>query len=239
MNSLIKQMANHRSIRKYETNREIPTEQLNAIIESAQRAPSWMNGQQYSIIGIKNQARKDKLAELTGNPYVADCSVFLIFVADFYRIQLASEKHGKSFGAKTEPDLLLVAATDIGLACENAILAAESFDLGTVCIGGIRRNLAEASAFLGLPEFVFPVVGLCIGYPADRPKVKPRLPKAAVYFEETYQTDTLPLLEKYDEEIIPYFKKGYTEILANAYDKPYYHGITTALKKQGYLGGNK
>ncbi|WP_239255883.1 NADPH-dependent oxidoreductase [Listeria ilorinensis] len=243
MNPIIDQINQHRSIRKYQPDKTIPEEQLDAIIRAAQSAPSWINGQQYSMIGVKEPERKEKLAALTGNPYVAECSVFLVFVADFYRVKVASKKYGKDFGAKAEADLLLVAATDVGLACQNAILAAESMDLGTVCIGGIRRELAAVSEFLELPEFVFPVVGLCLGYPAVQPPVKPRLPKEAVYFEESYKTDTWPLLEKYDEEIIPFSKRegsiGYTERIAKSYDQPYYSGITEALKKQGYLGGNR
>ncbi|EMG28653.1 nitroreductase [Listeria fleischmannii 1991] len=243
MNKVIEQMLNHRSIRQYIPGKSIPEEDLDLIIRAAKSAPSWINGQHYSIIGIKDPARKQKLAELTKNPYVAECSIFFVFVGDFYRVSLASAKHDTPFRAKSEEDLLLVAATDVGLACQNALTAAESLGYGTVCIGGIRREFTEVSEFLGLPEFVIPIVGLCIGYPDTNPKVKPRLPKEAVYFEETYQTDTLPLLEKYDTEIIPYSERegsiGYTERLAKSYAEPYYKGILEGLKKQGYLGGNR
>ncbi|WP_167630170.1 NADPH-dependent oxidoreductase [Listeria valentina] len=243
MNPVINQMINHRSIRSYKTDAPIPEEKLDQIIRAAQSAPSWINGQHYSIIGVKDKARKQKLAEYTKNPYVADCSVFLVFVGDFYRVELASEKHQKYFTTKSEEDLLLIASVDIGLACQNALTAAESLGYGTVCIGGIRRHISEVAEFLGLPEMTIPIVGLCIGVPDQDPPVKPRLPKEAVYFEEVYQSDTLPLLEAYDETIIPYSKReggmSYTERMANFYDKPYYHGITDFLRKQGFLKGSK
>ncbi|EUJ33498.1 putative FMN-containing NADPH-linked nitro/flavin reductase [Listeria floridensis FSL S10-1187] len=226
MNHVINQMLAHRSIRAYQTGQTIPEDELDLIIRAAKSAPSWINGQHYSIIGIKDAARKAKLAELTRNPYVADCSIFLVFVGDFYRVSLASELHQKSFSTKQEADLLLVAATDVGLACQNALTAAESLGYGTVCIGGIRRDIDAVSEFLELPEMVLPIVGLCIGTPASNPPVKPRLPKEASYFEETYRTDTLPLLEAYDKTIIPFSERegsvGYTERIASFYDKSYY-----------------
>ncbi|MEG7759877.1 nitroreductase family protein, partial [Listeria monocytogenes] len=76
-------------------------------------------------------------------------------------------------------DLLMVAATDIGLCMQNALTAAESLGYGTICIGGLRRNIAATAEFLNLPEFVMPVVGLCIGVPDVEAPVKPRLPKEA------------------------------------------------------------
>ncbi|WP_088810503.1 MULTISPECIES: NADPH-dependent oxidoreductase [Listeria] len=243
MNKVIEQMLSHRSIRKYIPGKSIPETDLDLIIRAAQSAPSWINGQQYSIVGVKDAARKQKLAELTKNPYVAECSIFLVFVGDFHRANLASAKYQTAFNAKSDEDLLLVAATDVGLACQNALTAAESLGYGTVCIGGIRREFTEVSEFLGLPEMVIPIVGLCVGYPDTESVIRPRLPKEAVYFEETYQTDTLPLLEKYDVTIIPYSERegsiGYTERIAKFYAQPYFTGIPEGLKKQGFLGGNK
>ncbi len=243
MNQVIEQMLNHRSIRKYVSGKDIPDTDLDLIIRAAQSAPSWINGQQYSIIGVREESRKQKLAELTKNPYVAECSIFLVFVGDFYRVNLASAKYQTAFHAKNEEDLLLVAATDVGLACQNALTAAESLGYGTVCIGGIRREFTEVAEFLDLPEMVIPIVGLCVGYPDTDSVVRPRLPKEAVYFAETYQTDTLPLLEKYDTTIIPYAERegsiGYTERIAKFYAQPYFTGIRDGLKKQGFLDKNQ
>lgn len=119
MNDTIKLLRNHRSFRKYKKGIEIPEEQLDAIIRAAQAAPSWINGQHYSIIAIKDQERKNKMAELCGNqPYIAECSVFLCFVADFHRVKVASEMHGKSFQIAGEADLLMVAATILGFVCK-------------------------------------------------------------------------------------------------------------------------
>ncbi|HHQ0082874.1 TPA: nitroreductase family protein, partial [Listeria monocytogenes] len=64
MNDVLTLLRNHRSFRKYKKGVEIPEEKLDAIIRAAQAAPSWINGQHYSIIAIKHQERKNKMAEL-------------------------------------------------------------------------------------------------------------------------------------------------------------------------------
>ena len=71
---------------------------------------------------------------------------------------------------------------------ENAVVADESMGLGTCCIGGIRQASLSFVKELNLPKYVFPVVGLFVGYPDDDPGVKPRLAKNAIFFEGKYDT---------------------------------------------------
>ena len=60
--------------------------------------------------------------------------------------------------------------------------------LSCVYIGGIRNQVEQVAAELGLPPRVFPVFGMCVGYedPARPAAVKPRLPQAAVLHREQY-----------------------------------------------------
>ena len=77
MNPVLESLFKHKSIRKYK-NQPSEDEKLQLIVKAAQAAPTWCNGQQVSIIVVKDQARKDKIKDL--------CSAFLVFCADFYRI---------------------------------------------------------------------------------------------------------------------------------------------------------
>jgi FMN reductase [NAD(P)H] len=188
MNPVLESLFKHKSIRKYK-NQPLEDEKLQLIIKAAQAAPNWCNGQQVSIIAVKDQSRKDKLKVLCGNqPYISTCSVFLVFCADFYRISLAFEKAGKSkedFEKYiTNIDTLIVGSHDVGIAIQNATVAAESLGLGTVDIGYIRFNSLEVTKELNLPKYAIPLIGLCVGYPDDDPGLKPRLPAKAVCFEE-------------------------------------------------------
>ena len=122
--------------------------------------------------------------------------------------------------------------------------AAESFGLGTVPIGDIRLHAIETVQELNLPRYVVPMLGLCIGYPAESPGLKPRLPKKAVYFEERYQQDLGELLKQYDEEYAEYLKKrpwndrvgNWTQLAADFYRIPYNHypEVPEMLRQQGF-----
>ncbi|WP_372852316.1 nitroreductase family protein [Pseudomonas protegens] len=62
------------------------------------------------------------------------------------------------------------------LVAENAVVALESLGLGGVYIGAIRNDIEGVAKELGLPPQVYPIFGLCVGYPSTErlAKVKPR-----------------------------------------------------------------
>ncbi|WP_458414168.1 oxygen-insensitive NADPH nitroreductase [Schinkia sp. CFF1] len=190
MNEILKVMSNHRSIRHY-LDKDIPNEMIGSIIEAAQWASTSSNVQAYSIIMIRDYKRKERLAELCGNQkHVSKCPVFLVFCGDFNRIFISSKIQNVEQHLDTvEP--FLVASVDAALIAQNVMLAAESFGLGGVYIGGIRNNSKEVSELLNLPDFVYPVFGMCLGYPDQEkiPEQKPRLPLHAILHEELYQND--------------------------------------------------
>ena len=115
----------HRSIRKYK-DKDVKQEDLDKILEAAQLAPSSINGQQWSIIVIKNDETKKQFAELTGGQeWVAKAPVFLVFVADYYRAGIALKKEGKEFKNIESIEATMVSAVDVGLAFSNAMNVAE------------------------------------------------------------------------------------------------------------------
>ena len=143
MNKVMDTLLSHRSYRSYQS-KEVDETQLEQIIKAVQAAPSWINGQQVSVIAVKDEDRKKKLAELCGGQkHIEEAPVFLVFCADFYRTYMASKMEELPFHVSDNIDTLLVGATDVGIALGAAVTASESFGLGTVPIGGIRRNLKE------------------------------------------------------------------------------------------------
>ncbi len=205
MNDMIQLIKSHRSIRKF-TDQEIDAHLMKEIIESAQWASSSSFVQAYSIIGIKAQENKRELARLCGEQsYIEACPVFLVFCADLNRLQMACTMHKtKMVGEYTES--FIMATVDASLAAQNAMLAAESLGLGGVYIGGIRNNPEEVSKLLKLPAYVYPVFGICLGYPAQDPGSKPRLPLEAIYMEEVYDVKNgLKEIGEYDKIISDYY----------------------------------
>lgn len=241
MNEVINTLHQRRSYRKY-TNKPVSEEIIEQMIEAAQAAPSWIHGQHVSIISVRDEARKARLAELVGNQaHVREAPVFLVFCADFYRAYVAGKKQNKELQALHDIDVLLVGATDVGLAMSNAITAATSLGLGTVPIGGIRRHSLEVIDILDLPPYVIPISGLCVGYPDEEPGKKPRLPKEVVYHKEVYNKKQEPYLDQYDEAMLAFTKnhsqkpQRWTERVAAFYEKTYYLNIDKMLKRQGFL----
>ena len=252
MNPVLESLLKHKSIRKYK-NQPLEEEKLQLIIKAAQAAPTWCNGEQVSIIAVKDQAIKDKIRDLAwGQQYISTCSVFLVFCADFYRISIAFEKGGKTkedFEKYiTHIDTLIVGSHDVGIALQNATVAAESLGLGTVDIGAIRGKSLEITKLLNLPKYCIPLVGLCVGYPDDDPGVKPRLPMTSVCFDNKYDTEKAKAgVEEYDVT----YQKYLSERDSNARDSNWSKSISKIyssfsidttydlLKQQGFISIDK
>jgi FMN reductase (NADPH) len=199
---LMEAMRRHRSIRRYRPD-PLPAGMLDAIISCAQMASTSAYLQQYSVVAVEDKSRKDRLAGLCGDQeQIRQCPVFLAFCADLHRLKRVCEREGTQI--QTEyVEAFLTAAMDAALLAQNVALAAESLGLGIVYIGAIRNSPAEIVAELALPDLVFPVTGMCLGYPAESPKAKPRLPLPAVLHRERYQQEEIDAhLEAYDAEIV-------------------------------------
>lgn len=204
MNDTIALLLKHRSIRKF-TIDPVSNEQTSAIIEAAQHAATSSNMQAYSIIGVTDAELKKELSVLAGNQaYIRDCPLFLVFCADLHRFEAAVQLHAETV-VSGNVENFLVASIDAALAAQNAAVAAESLGLGIVYIGAVRNKPKEVSELLKLPKLVYPVFGMCIGVPDQEPLPRPRLPKAAVYHENTYSSAGFPAeIEVYDELIRAY-----------------------------------
>ena len=70
----------------------------------------------------------------------------------------------------------MLAVTDAAIAAQNAVVAAESFGIGSCYIGDIMENCDTQRSLLHLPDYVFPAVMLVFGWPTQQQKdrVKPQ-----------------------------------------------------------------
>lgn len=100
---------------------------------------------------------------------------------------------------------LLLGVVDTAMMAQNALIAAESLGLGGVYIGGLRNNIEAVTKLLKLPQHVLPLFGLCLGWPADNPDLKPRLPASILVHENSYQPLDKGALAQYDEQLAEYY----------------------------------
>ncbi|WP_227937927.1 oxygen-insensitive NADPH nitroreductase [Alkalihalobacillus deserti] len=242
-NSIIELINSHRSIRKF-SDEQLTSIQVETIVEAGRWAPTSHHVQAYSIIVVKDKEKKEKLAKLAGNQtYVETCPVFFVICADYYRLKQASDKHQQTFEVG-EQEQVIVGAVDAALVAQNMLLAARSFGLGGVMIGGIRNDSEAVSTLLELPEFTFPVMGLCLGYPAQNPDQKPRLPhEAVVHYEQYDQTKIDEAITEYDLLMKQYYhertqgkrSETWSEQMAAFLSTPKRPQVGSFIKKQGFL----
>lgn len=237
---VVETLLSHRTWRDFDPAASIPPEHLHILLDCARQAPSWMNGQHYSIIRITDPALRAQLVALQpNNPQIGTCSEFWVWVADLYRASLASAAAGGSFAAVGTPDTLLTASVDVAMAAQNALTAAESLGYVTCPVGGLRLIAPELVTLLHLPRHTFPLFGLCIGKPSVTMRIKPRLPQAAVVFENRYQPELQGLLADYEQTLLdfnePREKLPWRQKLARFYEKTYAPRNLRLLRQQGFL----
>ena len=197
MNDVLKTINSRISLRGYEK-KEIAKEDLDAVLEAAMRAPTAGNQMLYSILVIKDEKTKKILSETCDHQaFIATAPVILVFLADHQRwfdyyeqngVGDYCEEHGLLFEAPQEADLLL-AIEDAMTAAENAVIAAESLNIGSCYIGDILENYEIHRELFDLPDWAFPIGMLCLGYYCpEQPKVvKERFDREYIVFEEKYR----------------------------------------------------
>ena len=242
MNETIKTIQNHRSIRNF-SDQDIAPEILHEILKASQAMPNSINGQQTSVIVIRDKAVKAKIAELAGNQvWIDKAPVFLLFVLDFYKTNLAAKKLGLTQVIHESVEGTMAGTFDAGLNMGAAIISAESLGLGIVPIGGVRKNPKDIIELLHLPEYTFPAAGLAIGYPADSSHQKPRLPFETFAHEEYYHIEGLEeQIDTYDKDMAVYLKEigreqevNWSTTTAGLYQQVYYPNVYPALLDQKF-----
>lgn len=211
-NPTIELLAGHQSVRSF-TDQPVSDDMVEAIVATARRAPTSSNWQTYSVIVIRDPQTRAQLAGLTGGQgHVEQSQVVLAFAADIHRLHQAGSLHG------TEPagglNQTLVSIVDATIVGQTAQIAAEALGLGAVMNGGMRLKPKEISDLLALPDGVFVVFGMSIGWPdgdPSAPGLKPRLPADLVVHNETYSDDGADdLIRAYNADLKAYYEgRGY------------------------------
>lgn len=202
--AVIEQMMTHQSIRKF-TDEPVPQALIEEIVAAGQAASSSSFVQVTSVIQVSDPAKRETLQAASGGQvYVGSCPVFLVFCADLKRNQEICAKRGINMPTGFT-EQALIASIDTAIFSQNTLLAAESVGLGGVYIGGIRNHPQMVTECLNIPDQVVPLFGMCLGYPAQDPGLKPRLAVASVLHQETYTSLDPQQLAEYDQLLSQYY----------------------------------
>lgn len=178
-------LARHRSRRAYR-DESVGDAQLRWLVDSARRSSTSSFIQACTIVAVRDPARRARIAALCSDQeHIKQAPVFLAIVADLRRIARACERHEKRVNADTL-EIFVEATIDAAIVGQSLCLAAESEGLGACMIGAARNHPRELAALLDLPRHAYVVFGMTIGWPADDPELRERLPLDAVLHMEHY-----------------------------------------------------
>ncbi len=170
-NEVIDSLMNRKSIRRYKA--DSPSDEVvESVVRAGQQAPFAMQ------LGSVLLSRRPE-----SNPFRAPLC-FTICV-DVHRMEKVMEKRGWKRNA-SDLYTLLFGMQDACYMAQNMVVAAESLGLGSCYIGGAPFMAGKIRTQFGLPEGVFPLVMLSMGYPDEEPPVRPRYPMSFHLFEGSY-----------------------------------------------------
>ncbi|HEY7653108.1 MAG TPA: nitroreductase family protein [Methylomirabilota bacterium] len=244
-------LLSHRTQRRYRPD-PIPDDVLEIALAAALSAPSKSDLQQVGIVLVKDRAKQSTIAGwIPAMPWIGQAPLFMVFCGDNRRIRRVSELRAKPFPNDTL-DMFMNAAVDAGLVLQAFIIAAEALGLGCCPISVVRNHVEKLAALLELPPGVFPVAGLCVGYPREPGWTSMRLPPAVTIHTDRYEDGDLPAqLDAYDRRrearhvtpkesqrfadrygyALPY---GWSEDKARQYSVPERHNFGPFIRRHGF-----
>ena len=187
---LLAQILQRRTHRKYAP-RPVAEGLIDLLIAAALSASAKSDFQQATIIKLKHPDKRQAIAaHFPAMPWIGTAPVFLVFCADARRLERigAMRNHPQR---NADLEAFLNASIDAALAMQTFILAAESVGLGCCPISVIRNQMTTVAHELSLPDGVFPVAGLCAGYPAGTGYISMRLPPAVTVHADSYDDGNL------------------------------------------------
>ena len=198
MNQVLETLLNRKSVRAYE-DKPIEPDIKAAILKATLRAPTAGNMMLYSIIDVTDQPLKDRLAITCDNqPFIARAPMVWIFLADYQRwhdyfiasdVEKVCQQNNVPMRTPEEGDLF-IACCDALVAAQNAVIAAESFGIGSCYIGDVIEQYETHKNLLNLPQYVFPICMLVFGYPTQQQKEQittSRFDERFILFENNYR----------------------------------------------------
>jgi nitroreductase/FMN reductase [NAD(P)H] len=197
-NQTVSDILKRRSHRRFRAD-PVPDDVLQTLFATAFSAPSKSDLQQACVIHVRDNHKQQRIAALSRDlGWTALAPVLLIWCGDSRRIRRLAGWRNHPF-ANDHLDAFMNAAVDAGIVMQTFIIAAESLGLGCCPVSQVRDHIDALSAELELPQWVFPVAGLCVGWPAGEGRISLRLPLSVTVHEDRFDdSDLMEQVADYD-----------------------------------------
>jgi nitroreductase/FMN reductase [NAD(P)H] len=184
-NATLQGMATRGSCRNF-TDQAVDPHLVHLLCAIALASPTKSDLQQRDIIVVDDKSIRENIEQLLGgNSWTAGAPVMLVFCGNNRRQRQLSNWHNTPF-PNDHLDAFFNASVDAGIALSAFVTAAESTGLGCCPVSQIRNHCTTISTLLELPEYVFPVAGLALGWPASSPAISMRLPLSATVHKNRF-----------------------------------------------------
>lgn len=168
MNETMKLLYERGSVRNFEE-RDIPEDIMTEILNAGCHAATGGNLQPYSIIEIRSKEKKEALfATKAYQPIIKTAPVSLLFCIDWNRIERWAKLNKAPFSVRQGFRHSWIAMEDAIIAAQTICTAADSVGLGSVYLGTVESSVAACTEIFKLPQGVYPLLILSLGYPKKK-----------------------------------------------------------------------
>lgn len=186
--ALFASMARRGSCRAYKTDR-VDDSLIEFLAGVALAAPSKSDLQQRDILIVRDPELRRRIDGLMPDfEWLPEAPVLLLFLANNARQRRLHEMTGEPF-ANDHLDAFFNAGVDAAISLATFVTAAEAAGLGVCPLSVIRNHCKTVAEWCALPDHVFPVAALAVGWPASPPKVSMRLPLAETVHVDRFSDD--------------------------------------------------
>jgi len=190
------------SCRDY-SDRKVPEEVLKMVLEAGTHAPTGGNLQPYSVIKIRDEGNRKWFVELGAQKFIGEAPVLLLFCIDQRRLKRWAGLEVAPFTATSAFRHFWISFQDTIMFAQNICTAADAMGLGSCYIGTVLEIFPELRERFSLPDGVFPVVLMTLGYPAKEIIPRRKLGVDVVVHDEAYK-------DMGDEELLEAYNEKYT-----------------------------
>jgi nitroreductase len=203
---LLKVITDRRSIRRFKQD-AVPDEMIRELLDAARLAPSGGNCQPWRFVVIKSPSCKEQLAKFVPQPFVTQAPLVIAVCVDKNAMseEYLKERTEELFKARSffapptgkfdpndyankRPTGPEIDQSYLNLNAAIAIdhLTLRAVDLGLGICWVMQFDNKKVKEILSLDDRYEPLVLLPVGFPAQRPKPRPRLTLEDILIKEIY-----------------------------------------------------